>query len=57
MGKNKNEEVVFSKKQLITSKKFMNEKDILSVLVKDDEKISRDEAVERIENFKKGKVN
>lgn len=57
MGKNKNEEVVFSKKQLITSKKFMNEKDILSVLVKDDEKISRDEAVKRIENFKKGKVN
>lgn len=59
MGKDKkeNKEIVFSKKQLITSKKFMNERDILTVLVKDDETISNDEAVRRIENFKKGKVN
>ncbi len=59
MGKNKkeNKEIVFSKEQLITSKKFMNERDILTVLVKDDETISNDEAVRRIENFKKGKVN
>lgn len=59
MGKDKkeNKEIVFSKEQLITSKKFMNERDILTVLVKDDEKISNDEAVRRIENFKKGKVN
>lgn len=59
MGKDKkeNKEIVFSKEQLITSKKFMNERDILTVLVKDDETISNDEAVRRIENFKKGKVN
>lgn len=59
MGKDKkeNKEIVFSKEQLITSKKFMNERDILTVLVKDDETISNDEAARRIENFKKGKVN
>ena len=59
MGKDKkeNKEIVFSKEQWITSKKFMNERDILTVLVKDDETISNDEAVRRIENFKKGKVN
>ena len=59
MGKDKkeNKEIVFCKEQLITSKKFMNERDILTVLVKDDEKISNDEAVRRIENFKKVKVN
>lgn len=47
---------VFSKEQLISSKLFMKNKDILSVLVKDDEKISIDEAHKRIENFMKGKV-
>ena len=36
MGKDKkeNKEIVFSKEQLITSKKFMNERDILTVLRK-----------------------
>lgn len=47
---------VYNKDQLISSKLFMNEKDILGVLIKDDEKISIDEAHARIENFMKGKV-
>lgn len=56
--KEKNEEKidVFDKTQLISSKLFKNEKDILSVVVKDNEQISVDEAQKRIENFKKGKV-
>ena len=56
--KEKNEEKidVFDKTQLISSKLFKNEKDILSVVVKDNEQISIDEAQKRIENFKKGKV-
>lgn len=59
MGKDKKEikEVdVFSKEQLISSKKFMNNKDVLSALLEDDKKYSISEVNEIIENFMKGKV-
>ena len=46
----------FTKEQLISSKLFRNNKDILNALIKDNEELSIDEAKERIENFKKGKV-
>ena len=41
---------VYNKEQLISSKKFMNSKDVLSALLEDD-KVN-----EIIENFMKGKV-
>lgn len=59
MGKDKKEvkEIdVFSKEQLISSKKFMNNKDVLSALLEDDKKYSESEVNEIIENFMKGKV-
>lgn len=50
------EETVFDKDQLVSSKKFMSNKDVLSVLIEDGEKITIEEAKKRIENFMKGKV-
>lgn len=50
------EETVFDKDQLVSSKKFMSNKDVLKVLIEDDEKITIEEAQKRIENFMKGKV-
>lgn len=50
------EETVFDKDQLVSSKKFMSNKDVLNVLIEDDEKITIEEAQKRIENFMKGKV-
>lgn len=50
------EETVFDKDQLVSSKKFMNNKDVLSVLIEDGEKITTEEAQKRIETFKKRKV-
>ncbi len=46
----------FTKEQLISSKLFRNNKDILNVLIQDNEEISIDEAQKRIEKFRKGKV-
>lgn len=63
MGKEKQnsveEKVVedkFTKKQFLSSKLFKNNKDVLNVVIKDDEELSIKEAKERIENFMKGKV-
>lgn len=50
------EETVFDKDQLVSSKRFMNNKDVLNVLIEDGEKITIEEAQKRIENFMKGKV-
>lgn len=50
------EETVFDKHQLVSSKKFMNDKDILSALLEDNKNYSDNEANEILENFKKGKV-
>lgn len=46
----------FTKEQLISSKLFKNDKDILNVLIQNNEEISIDEAQKRIEKFRKGKV-
>lgn len=60
MGKNKKEKVFvddkFSKENLLSSNIFKNRKDILSVLIKDDEKLSIQETQERLNKFMKGKV-
>lgn len=55
--KEKVEDNKFTKNQLISSNIFKNNKDVLSVLVNDDEKLSITEAQERIKKFMKGKVN
>lgn len=47
---------VYNKEQLISSKKFMNNKDVLSVLLEDDKEYSESEVNEIVENFMKGKV-
>ena len=61
MKKEKNnktkEKYKFTKKQLISSEHFKNNKDVLSVVINDNEELSIKEAQERIEKFMKGKVN
>ena len=47
----KDDEVLYSKEQIITSKKYSNRKDILNVLLKDDEEYSFSKIDEIIENF------
>lgn len=47
---------VFTKEQLLSSKDFRDRKDILMVLVADDEVITKEEAAKRITKFMKGKV-
>lgn len=46
----------FTKEQLISSKLFRNDKDILSATLEDDKNYTKKEAQEIIEKFKKGKV-
>lgn len=55
--KEKVDEYKFTKKQLISSEQFKNNKDVLSVVINDNEELSIKEAQERIEKFMKGKVN
>ena len=47
----KEDEILYSKEQIITSKKYSNRKDILNVLLKDDEEYSFSRIDEIIENF------
>ena len=47
----KDDEVLYSKEQIISSKKYSNTKDILNVLLKDDEEYSFSRIDEIIENF------
>lgn len=49
-------EAVFSKEQLIKSKTFAQYRDLLTVIVDDGEKITKQEATKRIESFLKRKV-
>ncbi len=46
----------YTKAKLINAKQFANRKDILAVLIKDDEELSIEEATKRIDGFMKGKV-
>lgn len=47
----KDDEVLYSKEQIIASKKYSNRKDILNVLLKDDEEYSFSRIDEIVENF------
>lgn len=47
----KDDEILYSKEQIIASKKYSNRKDILNVLLKDDEEYSFSRIDEIIENF------
>lgn len=47
----KEDEVLYSKEQIIASKKYSNRKDILNVLLKDDEEYSFSRIDEIIEEF------
>ena len=47
----KDDEILYSKEQIIASKKYSNRKDILNVLLKDDEEYSFTKIDEIIENF------
>jgi len=47
----------FPKEVLLKAAIFANRKDALGVVVKDGEEITIDEALERLDNFMKGKVN
>lgn len=47
----KDDEILYSKEQIISSKKYSNRKDILNVLLKDDEEYSFSRIDEIIENF------
>jgi len=47
----KDDEVLYSKEQIIVSKKYSNRKDILNVLLKDDEEYSFSRIDEIIEEF------
>ncbi len=50
-------ERLFSKKQIISSKRFKNRKDILNALLSPCEKYSFESAQQIIDNYMKGKVN
>ena len=47
----KDDEILYSKEQIIASKKYSNRKDILNVLLKDDGEYSFSRIDEIIENF------
>jgi len=47
----KDDEILYSKEQIISSKKYSNRKDILNVLLKDDEEYTFSRIDEIIENF------
>jgi hypothetical protein len=47
----KDDEILYSKEQIIASKKYSNRKDILNVLLKDNEEYSFSRIDEIIENF------
>lgn len=49
--KKENEEILYSKEQIIASKKYSNRKDILNVLLQNDEEYSFTKIDEIIENF------
>ena len=47
----KDDEILYSKEQIIASKRYSNRKDILNVLLKDDEEYSFSKIDEIIEEF------
>lgn len=51
------EKVTFSKNQILSSKKYRDRKDLINVLLSDDNSYSLDEVDDLIDKFMKGKVN
>ena len=54
---NKITEEKYTKKQIIKSKTFIDNKDLLNAVLKEDKSYSKQEINKIIENYKKGKVN
>ncbi len=54
---NKIIEEKYTKKQIVNSKTFIDNKDLLNAVLKEDKSYSKQEVNKIIENFKKGKVN
>ncbi len=50
------EKVLYTKKQIIQSEIFKDRKDLLNVLIKDDESLALDDVNNRIDKFMKGGV-
>lgn len=61
MAKGKKVETIiedrFTKQQIVNSKKFKDNVDLLNALLKDDKLYTLEEVNKRIEDFRKGKVN
>ena len=51
-----NLEIKFSKEQLVKSKKFSGQKDLLNTILEDDKQYTLDEVVSRVKKYMKGKV-
>lgn len=51
-----NLEIKFSKEQLVKSKKFSGQKDLLNTILEDDKQYTLDEVVSKVEKYLKGKV-
>ena len=54
---NKINEEKYTKNQIIKSKTFIDNKDLLNAILKEDKSYSKQEINKIIENYKKGKVN
>jgi len=54
---NKIIEEKYTKKQIVNSKTFIDNKDLLNAILKEDKSYSKQEINKIIENYKKGKVN
>ncbi|HXK45669.1 MAG TPA: hypothetical protein PL060_06890 [bacterium] len=49
-------EIKFSKSQLVESKRFSGQKDLLNTILEDGKEYTLDEVVSRVEKYMKGKV-
>ena len=49
-------EIKFSKSQLVESKRFSGQKDLLNTILEDDKEYTLEEVVSRVEKYMKGKV-
>ena len=54
---NKITEEKYTKNQIVRSKTFIDNKDLLNAILKEDKSYSKKEINKIIENYKKGKVN
>lgn len=49
-------EIKFSKSQLVESKRFSGQKDLLNTILEDDKEYTLEEVVSKVEKYMKGKV-